>query len=221
MKRNTVGDFYKENILLEDELLNSGDPLVIRTPSLAHVDGLSFIVAVANATRSITVVAPDAVIAGSGTWRFGNGNFGPGDVGGTFTVGGASNGGNNGAKVILTVVDATHVTTATTGLVNETFNPAAVTVSLADLAVQATIKIEVSNNFSPPGGTFPTLGQVPNVGKWADITSQFSPSPAAITAAGNQFIQAYPLVAQRARITITPTAGASLISLYYCAKGNS
>lgn len=218
MKANAIGDFYQENRLLVDFLLNSGDPKELITPHLVHMDGIGLVIVVKDADRDIAVTALDAVVASSGTWRFDNGNFGPGDVGAVFTVAGATNGGNNGAKTILTVVDATHVTTATTSLVNETFDPDAVTVNLVDDPLQAAIKFEVSNNCVLAGQ--PQLNQLPNPGDWADITAQFSPVPQDITEESNQFVQCYPLVATRGKLTFTPTAGAGLVSVYYCAKGN-
>jgi hypothetical protein len=218
MKRNTVGELYKENVLREDFLYNSGDVLSTITPSIAHMDGLSFILCVDQAVRVITANGTtDHVVSGTKTWTFAGGAFGQGDVGGTFVLAGSAS--NNGSYVISTVVDEFTVTTVGAPVGNETFT-SSVTATLTDLDLQATPTVQVSNNYSPAAGTFPTLGQVPNTGRWPDITAQFSPSLAPISGDGEQFVQCYPLVAQRARLTITPTAGAALISIFYCAKGN-
>lgn len=95
--------------------------------------------------RTITHAATDAVVASTGTWRRDNGAFTAADVGGSFTVAGATNSGNNGTFTILTVVDATHVTTATAGLVNETFG-VGVTTSLTQGAPVGVFTYEVTGD---------------------------------------------------------------------------
>jgi hypothetical protein len=218
MKRNTVGGLYKENVLRETYLLNSGTALHTITPSLEHLDGCSFVVAIDNVVRVIAANGTtDHVVSGTKTWTLSAGNFGQGDVGGTFVI---NTGLNAGSYVIATVIDATHVTSVGAPAANETFG-GTVTATLTDLALVAVPTVQVSNNFSPAAGTAPTLGQVPNAGRWPDITSAFSPAPATTNGTGEQFFQAYPLVAMRARLTLTPSAGAGYVSIYYCAKGNS
>ncbi len=217
MKANSVGDLFNENKLRVDSLLNSGNPLVTLTPDLTHVDGIGLIIVVAGATRVITANGTtDNVVAATHVWTFANGSFGQGDVGATFVIAN-SGAGNNGSYVIDVVTNDHTVHTVGAPVANETFG-ATVTATLTDTALQATITFEVSNDYVQT--TLPGLNQVPSGGHWADITSEFSPAPAAITAAGNQYIQAYPLVARRGRLTITPTGGASLVSIYYSAKGN-
>jgi hypothetical protein len=159
--------------------------------------------------RTIVHNAADSVVASSGTWHFVNGNFTADDVGGSFTVTGASNSGNNGTFVILTRVSATNVTTATTGLVNETFGPG-VAVSLSDDTLAGSWKIEISNDVSlaSGGGNF---GQTPTAGHWTDITALYaSPAIAAVIAAPSatrsQFAQGQ-LTVRALRVSFTSTSG--------------
>lgn len=66
------------------------------------------------------VYSTDAVVASTGVWTFSTATFDASYVGGKLTVSGASHPGNNGTFVILSQTTHT-LTTATTGLVNETF----------------------------------------------------------------------------------------------------
>jgi hypothetical protein len=168
----------------------------------------------APAARVIAHNAADAVVASTGTWHFVNGAFTAADKGGTFTVAGASNSGNNGAKIILTVVDGTHVTTATTSLVDETFG-GGVTVSLQDLDAKGTFGLEVSDDGEQAGSNpvAPTL----HVGAIAK-TVTFSASPNADASAG--IMSTADFGHHWARLTYTPdatTPGAGL--LYAAATG--
>lgn len=218
MKRNTVGGLYKENILRESFLFNSGAALHTITPPLDHLDGCSFVMTIDNVVRVIAANGTtDHVVAGTKTWTLSAGSFGQGDVGGTFVI---NTGLNAGSYVIATVVSSTVVTSVGAPAANETFG-GTVTATLTDLALVSVPTIQVSNNFSPAAGTLPTLGQIPNTGRWPDITSAFSPAPVSTNGTGEQFFQAYPLVALRARLTLTPSAGAAYVSIYYCAKGNA
>jgi hypothetical protein len=157
---------------------------------------------------NITHNAADTVTAISGTWHFVNGNFTAASVGATFTVAGASHSGNNGTFTILTYVSATNVTTATTGLVDETFG-AGVTVSVNEASLVGTWKIEISNDvaLNSNGGD---LGQTPYAGHWTDMTSVFAgPAIVAVTtsaATRNQYAQGQ-FTIRAVRFTFTSTAG--------------
>ncbi len=217
-----VGDYLKENVLREQFVVESAtydadNPFITRTPMLDYVRGFGIVLVVEDYNRAVTVEITDSVVAVSGTWVFANAAFTANDVGSDLVVDGATNAGNNGTFVILTVVNATTVTTATTGLVDETFDNGDVTLSVnAADALAATTEVEVSNDYvavTMPGN------QSPNDGHWANVDDMFSPAPPSIAGAASVFFQADPLDARTARIIITPTAGAAYISMYYCAKG--
>jgi hypothetical protein len=217
----SVGDMLKENVLREQFVVSSVDfdsdtPFWTRTPQLDWVRGFGVVLVVEDYTRSVAHTAADAVVASTGNWRFDNGAFTAADVGGTITVANASHSGNNGTFTILTVPSATHVTTATTGLTDETFG-VTVTMSITSAPLQASTEVEVTNDYT--NATLPSLGQNPSEGHWANVDDMFSPAPPDITAAGNRFFQADPLDARTARIGIVPTDGASMISMFFCAKG--
>lgn len=219
----SVGDLLQENVLRDQFVVSSLDydadnPFRTLTPMLDWVRGFGIVLVVEDYVRSVTHNAADAVVASTGTWHFVNGAFDATDVGGTITVAHASNSGNNGTFTILTVPDATHVTTATTGLTDETFG-SSVTLSVTAAPLQAQASVDVSNDYV--NARLPGLGQLANSGHWANVDDMFSPAPPAITVAENTFFQADPLDARTARINIAPagTAGASMISMYYCGKG--
>ncbi len=143
--------------------------------------------------RLITHDADDSVVALTGNWRFDNGAFTADDVGGTITVTGASNAGNNGTFTILTVPSATHITTSTSGLVNETFGVDVEAVITREL-LEGSWAVEISNDYTPDSfsGDF---GQDPDdPGHWTDITDLFSPSIAdvdsAVATSYSQYVQA-------------------------------
>lgn len=219
MKANTIGDLWRENWLRVQFLLNSGANLATITPDLTHVDGIGMVIVVEDASRVITANGTtDHVVKATKTWVFAGGNFGQGDVGATVVIAGTSGGSNDGTYHIATVVNSTTFTsTEAVPGANETFTTS-VTATVTDLPLQATIEFDVSNDYVQT--TLPGLNQVPTAGHWADITSAFAPAFADITVAGNQYAQAYPLVARRGKLIIKPTAGASLVSIYYSAKGN-
>lgn len=168
---------------------------------------------------SITHNAADTVTASTGTWHFVNGNFTAQSVGATFTVAGASHAGNNGTFTILTYVSATNVTTATTGLVDETFG-AGVTVSVNEASLVGTWKIEISNDFAAAsnGGD---IGQTPYAGHWTDMTSVFAgPAIVAVTtsaATRNQYAQGQ-FTIRNIRFTFTSTAGRGYPLVIFKAK---
>lgn len=79
--------------------------------------------------------------------------------------------------------------------------------TLAGSTLAGAWKIEVSND---SGGT------------WADITSGFTPTFAAVVSgASSQFGQCLPLVAQMLRVTFTATSGSGTATAAICLKGSS
>lgn len=195
------------------------DSTTVRGPWL-KLRGFSLIGATAkwaaSAARVIAHDATDAVVASTGTWHFANGNFTAADKGGVFTVAGASNSGNNGAKTILTVVDATHVTTATTSLVNETFG-GGVTVSLQQANPKGTFGFEVSDDGelrNSPAAPQPTL----NTGNPA-LTVTFT-GPNTDASSSKCEITAFPH--HWGRFTYTPDGtnpGGGVLNMAVTAKG--
>lgn len=224
-KANAVGDLLAENVLRWEALVVSGDEFETISPALDWIDNVAFqLITEDRPARSITHNAADSVVAGTGTWHFVNGAFTAGDVGGTVTVANAANGGNNGAKTILTVVDATHITTATTGLVDETFG-SSVTASVVDLSLDATWGVETSLNYVD--SQFPNLNQIPNAlgpyeAKWSPIgNDEFSPPIEDVTASAesSQYVQLAPFAGRRLKFTLTATGGAALVTILYGGKG--
>lgn len=191
---------------------------------LGSFDCMSLHLVCEQDTRSVVVSGSDSVVASTGVWHFTGGAFTANDVGGTITVSGATNPGNNGTFTIVSSSDATHVTTATTGLVNETFS-GSVGLVVTGAPVTGAWKIEVSNDWSRQG-----LYQNVTAGYWADITAKFSdtsstfvPAIVSVTAAypaasGNQYVQAAPIAARSMRVTFTPATKAGLVSVYKYAR---
>ena len=169
----------------------------------------------APAARVIVHDADDAVVAGTGTWRFDNGAFTAADVGATFTIANAANGGNNGAKIILTVVDGTHVTTATTSLVNETFG-GTVTNTLQQLSPTGTFGAQGSND----GPVKTATGSEEPSGECgpATITVTVAPANPAATASAAEVKLALPVGYGWVRLTYTPTTGGGILDAAAMAK---
>ena len=113
---------------------------------------------------------------------------------------------SDGDYVIDTVTSAHVIVTLTSPGQDETFTDALrVTVIRTDDPPAGDWKIEVSNNFVPEtNGT--VYGQPSDAGDWTDITSQFSPTIAAVTTADSQYVQA-DLTARDIRFTFTPSGG--------------
>jgi hypothetical protein len=113
-----------------------------------NIQGMTYIgfqPAWSAADPRVLVMAAGNVVASTGTWNLPAGNtpLTQADVGAVVTVAGAANSGNNGAKTILTVVDADTFTTATTSLVNETFG-GGVSASLQQVLPTGTFKVQTS-----------------------------------------------------------------------------
>lgn len=173
-------------------------PVASATDLASDLDGLSLALIVDYAVDQIAVISgTDAVVASTGVWTFGNYTF-TGLIGAKLVVSGAANAGNNGTFAI-TAVSGHTATTATTGLVNETFGPSVVVyVVHSETASKpaGSWKIFASNDFapgvSPPAGLNDSgfagqYGQGPNnqadpnkAAHWTDITTQFS-VPAMVT----------------------------------------
>lgn len=216
-KINTVGDYFRENILLDgDESPITGtDPVIVYGPEMGNLDGVSVQI-VAEETRSFMIAPGDAVVSATKTWTFANGNFGSGDVGGTFTIAGSV--ADDGTYTIDSVTDATTIVSTEAVASDETFDTSAVTISMTDPDLVATVAVEVSNDFV--ASRQPSLNQLPNAGHWSDISTAFSPAVGSISGAGDQFCQASPLVAKRLRVVITPASGAAAVWVLFAGRGN-
>lgn len=224
-KANTVGELMNEGLLFDKDIADGDDPIVIVSPTLFHLDGLSFQLATGDLSRTIVVAEGDSVDESSKTWIFANGGFTAADVGATFTVTGATDPDNNGDFTVASVTNGTTVVSSESPGGDETLDPEAVTVTITDVTLGATFTVEVSNDFVR--ATLPGLSQIPFDGTWADVTSKFAntgspffPSIAAIAAPGGPWYQMYPLMARAVRWTITPTAGAGHLKFWFAAKGN-
>lgn len=87
-------------------------------------------------------------------------------------------------------------------------------------AFTGTWLIEASNNWAPDPGE---LGQPANAGNWTDVTSLFTPAPAAVTANSTQIVEPtrVPNGWRALRITLTRTGGTSAIAdVWICGKGH-
>lgn len=216
-KINTVGGYFREHILLDgnESPITGTDPVVVYGPNMDNLDGVSLQIA-AEQTRSFMVIpGSDHVVSSTKTWTFADGNFGSGDVGGTFTIAGSV--ADDGTYTINSVTNATTVVSTEAVASNETFSKD-VTVSITDPDLAATVGVEVSNDFV--ASKEPSLNQPPNPGHWTDISDAFSPAIGDISGEGSQFNQASPLVAKRLRVTITPSEGAAAVWVLFAGRGN-
>ena len=174
------------------------------------VDGLSLHLIVDYQQDPVAVVSgSDNVVAGTGVWTFANYTF-TGLVGAKLMVSGAANAGNNGTFTI-TAVSGHTATTATTGLVSETFGPNVVVFVIRSETASkphGTWTIQGSNDFATAGA--PEAGQPQQAGHWPDITPFFN-SPTAIAAvvdATSQIVQPMGHFSIRNfTVTFTPSAG--------------
>lgn len=176
---------------------------------LQNVDGVSLHLIVDFQSDSVAVTGTDNVVAGTGVWTFASYTF-TGFVGAKLQISGAANAGNNGTFAI-TAVSGHTATTATTGLVNETFGPNVfINVIRSETASVPAGAWTVfgSNDFAPRG--IAAYGQVENAGHWADISALFSsPSVIAVVATATSQIVQPPghLSVRSLRVTFTPSAG--------------
>lgn len=177
--------------------------IVSKVIDIRDLDSVSFQLISADLVETVTVEEDDSVDASDTEFTFAGFDF-TGLEDATVTIAGATNPGNNGTFIITTGADGSFVAAAAVGLVDETFDPDTVTVTLthAEDPAQGAWTFEVSNNFAPGG--IAAYGQVATVGDWSPVTTLFSPS--AVTAPSSQFKQAN--VRGRAlRATFTPTDG--------------
>lgn len=168
----------------------------------------------------VTVADTDNVVASTKTFTFSNYDF-TGLVGATITITGATNAGNNASFVISSVTSA-HVVVCTTasGLVNETFDPTKVTVTVAHTESAATpagdFTVLASNDYVAPGagGVTPS-----NTGHFSDVTALFAKPTtiAPVTDAGSQFVQS-PCSARHLKVVWTPSGGKGVATVAVFAK---
>jgi hypothetical protein len=191
-------------------VISGTTPNVSSQDGTGPFDGLSLhLIVDYQADPVLVVAASDAVVAGTGVWTFANYTF-TGKTGAKLVVSGAANAGNNGTFAITGV--GTHAaTTATTGLVNETFGPNVIVFVLRSEAASKPAgawTIQGSNDFFTAGAP---QGSVPaQLGHWPDITPFFnSPTTiAAVADATSQIVQPPSHFSIRNfRATFTPSAG--------------
>lgn len=224
MKRNVLGRGQNSigfNQVGADQagaiLVTNGTPGSLPSVNVHDMDGISFELTTAAGTRTITVIATDAVVGGTKIWTFANGAFTADDVGGTITVAGATNGANNGTFTI----SAQTPTTVTTGgaPVNETFTtPTNLIVTSTGAAITAGVwTIQGSNTFASS-----ELNQVDAPGTWSDITTSFT-TIAAVTGNGQTRLtmSTIPILSVRSvRPLLTlGAAGRTRANAFMCAKG--
>lgn len=206
--KNTYGDGADTYVLNAPFATTAA--LVSSPVGLFDFDGVSLHLIVDFQQDEIAVAAgSDAVVASTGVWTFSGYTF-TGKVGAKLVVSGAANPGNNGTFVI-TAVSGNTATTATAGLVNETFGTNVVVyVTRSEAAsVPAGIwTVQALNDFAPNG--IAAYGMPAQLGHPADISALFS-SPAAIAAvvtAGSQMRQPpNHLSVRHLIVTFTPSGG--------------
>lgn len=228
MKVNSIGDLFQENYLAKDRAVTDTTAITLISPALDDMDGISFQIVAGDYIQPLVVEDGDSVDedTGTSTWTFANGAFTAGMVGGTITVSGATEAGNNDTFEITAVNSATEIETTDGSPVDETFTTAVnVIVTVDGDPIQATFTVEVSDNFVR--ASLPGLNQIPYAGDWGVVTSKFAnsgspffPAIAAITADGAPYYQMTPLVGRFVRWVITPTDGTGNLSFLYSAKGN-
>ncbi len=183
-------------------------------------DAVSLQLIVDYQVDTVTVIgASDHVVASTGVWTFGNYTF-TGLTGAKLVVSGAANAGNNGTFSITGVSGHT-ATTATTGLVDETF-AAGVTVQVIRSETAShpagTWTILASNDYVPPAPSsgIGAYGSAPNPGHFFDVKALFSKptTVAAVTDANAQYVQADPhFDGRHLKVTFTPSGGAGTVSV--------
>lgn len=218
------GESFKPRYLKDRDMSAAivGDWLEIK-----RQDNIAFQLAWALETgRSIAHDAADSVVASTGNWLFTNGAFTAADVGASITIAGAANGGNNHTFTILTVPSATHITTATTGLVNETFGGGVTAVVVRELPTGVII-VETSedgqDNNQAGGQSIidaGTTGKIHLTGILGAVTHV--PSTAGTNPAGTAsktIIRCNQVEAPYIRLSYTPTSGGGRLNGGFSGKG--
>jgi hypothetical protein len=198
-------------------------PIQSAIDNTTDYDGLSLHLIVDFEQDQVAVISgTDAVVAATGVWTFGNFTF-TGLVGAKLVVSGATNAGNNGTFAI-TAVSGHTATTATTGLVNETFGPnVAVFVIRSEAASVPAGAWTVlgANDFSPGSTATPAAGlnnqalvtqygQPPQAGHFASITAMFTVPAviAAVATASSQIVEpAEHFSIRHYYVVFTPSSG--------------
>ncbi len=198
---NTEGFLINQSITVGTTALEAIFPL-------DEIDFASFQLVTENYTRSLTITNTDHVVASTKTWTFATGGFTSLDVGATFAVAGATHSGLNTSFVVASVTNATTIVSVASPSNDETFNAAAVTVSVTDAPLTGAWTVLISNDYSVQ------YIQPANAGHWADITSQLTPAIAAVTVASDQFVQLAPIAARTAKVVFTPATKRGLVSVF-------
>ena len=223
MSKYQFGETNREGRLLDHvtvDATSAAVDLATKGYNLARSDGSAYQLITENIDSGpIAIGASDSsVTASTMTFVLPGYDF-TGQTGATIHIAGAANAGNDGAFVITSVTDAhTVVASAATGLVDETFDPATVTITVerTDVPLLGTWEIDVSNIFSINLGNDREVADP----KWSDITPGFSPAIVAVTAASNQPAQAAPFAFRAHRVVFHATGGVGYVSVYNFQKGS-
>lgn len=216
--KDTYGD-GKDNFVLPPTAISSTNPIVSHVIDTRDKDAISLQLIVDFQQDPVPITPGDAVVASTGVWTFAGYTF-TGKTGAKLVVSGAANAGNNGTFAITAV--GTHTaTTATTGLVDESFGPnvvVSVTRSEAASVPQGAWTVAAVNDYIPPVpiSSSGSYGSPAGAGHFSDITALFSKPTAiaAVTTASSQYRQADPHFDGRAlQITFTPSAGIGKVSV--------
>jgi hypothetical protein len=172
-----------------------------------------------SVTGSIDVESGDdvAVSGGVATWTFANGVFDASMVGGTFTIAGAAEAGNNATFTITAVNSATEIETDDGTAADETFDGTETftTTYTATGNVTGAWVVECSNSYIPN----PDSSQSPvRAGTWTVITTRISNITNPAGTAGNTDIDCGFVSQCFIRITMTTTAGGGLVDLFVSGK---
>jgi hypothetical protein len=216
--KDTYGD-GKDCFVLPPTPISSTTPIVSKVIDVRDKDAVSLQLIVDFQQDVVAITPGDAVVASTGVWTFAGYTF-TGKTGSKLLVIGAANAGNDGTFPITAV--GTHTaTTATTGLVNESFGPnVQVFVIRSETASvpEGTWTVAGVNDYVPPvpASSSGSYGAPAAAGHFSDISALFSKPAAiaAVTTASSQIVQADPHLDVRGiQITFTPSAGIGPVSV--------
>ena len=219
MTKDTAGD-EAALVLQPGNGVISGTTPVFTILDVRDKDAVSLQLIVDYQVDTITVIgAADHVVASTGVWTFGNYTF-TGLTGAKLVISGATNAGNNGTFAITGVSGHT-ATTATTGLVDETF-AASVTAQVIRSETAShpagAWTVLASNDYVPgaAGSSSGAYGAPANPGHFFSVTALFSKPTtiAAVTDANAQYVQADPhFDGRHLKVIFTPSGGAGTASV--------
>lgn len=215
LKQN-YGNLFHDGRVVYQSPTSGTTPLSIIIPGAENFDNFGFQLITEDAPRTVIVTGTDHVVAATRTWTFANAAFTAADVGGSITVAGATNAGNNGTFPIASVTSGTVVVTTGGTQVDETFS-ASVTLVVTKKTVAGVWTLQASNSYNDGGMGF---GAVAAAGSWPDATSLLNATPTAVSAPSDQYRQLQGFGGRALRLTLTPSTGSALVTVYCFAKSN-